>query len=185
MELDAFSAMVTIFLPLTRYYIHQKNIDKFKNIYYVIPPNTQSRRTGFYVLGLKMRTLGLDYIEIEQHLREADYDGSRSTKNQISSVMTFQKTRDELHSFISVSYFNLDSVRYPICVIVMAIAPISDGDQLNKRVRTKYVQVDTAATEIQYIIYDLDIKVKNMSRVQLITVSGAFELTIIQFRHYL
>lgn len=68
-------------------------IERAKQVYCDTPTNMKMRNRAFFKLGLKLKTLGLDEVEIRQHLVDADYDSSRSNKSAIDGVTKSLRNR--------------------------------------------------------------------------------------------
>lgn len=62
-------------------------IENAKQVYRDTPSGMHMRNSGFFNLGLKLKTLGLDDAEIKHQLLDADYDGSRAKKGVIDGVL--------------------------------------------------------------------------------------------------
>jgi hypothetical protein len=66
------------------------NVIKISNAmddYKSIPSGKELRHNAYFKLGVSLKKFGLNNNEIQSHLTQVDYDGSRRRKNSVSSIV--------------------------------------------------------------------------------------------------
>lgn len=70
----------------------QAGADKAIQAYKNTPSGQKLRHSAFFTLGLTLKSIGFNDVEISEKLKFADTDGSRQRKNAVSNIMKSLKT---------------------------------------------------------------------------------------------